>query len=356
MPQQTLNVFEVELVPIRPSKLLGKKIRFERASALNFSPDTILRVVTEKPLSSHISALNYSAYLAMVALDRSDRTGSKLQAKTHGDIVKILGEAQTPDGLPVTVERLKEMTGNRAAPWRVVRFAFTRALDRTGRRLLARLAYYDRLTTEFTRIRHLPEQVERIKQIVTPSIRYWNDLKLGMRWEVIAVLDAALQHLTWLDLEHRTNEPSRQGSAVLRLTAPTRRPMRHWFDQLLQTMGCSDLKGLHQELVRRRAIRHGNVVSHDLLKKWASSQRTLPFAAAKVLLLACFSEKAGKSVDAIDLWFAKLLMFLIEVICCFAKEPIEPLAAQAHIHLRLKHLEKEFQAAKGKPGTRLFLF
>lgn len=347
--------FEIELHPVRASRLLGKRLRFERSSVLGFSPDTILRVVTEKPFLSHFEELEYGYSRALKAMDLSIQRGSKLQKRTSSDLKAMMQDLRTTGGSPLEIDDLNNIPKNLSAPWRIVRRAFFAATERTGQRLLARLAYYDRLTTEFNRSRHVPARMERLKPRLAPSLEYWNSLGLEMSWEVIAVLESTLQHLCWLDCELRSHDERRSGSAALRLTEPSKRPVRHWFDGLLQTLRLSDLLELHQLLVRRKAIRHDNVISHDLLKKWASSQRTIPYVAAKALLAACLGDKAAKSVEAMDLWNAKLFVFLTETICCFTKEPIEPLVAQFHIHERLKQLESEFLATKGDVTKPLFV-
>lgn len=347
--------FQVELHPFRESELLGKRVRFERSTALGFSPDTILRVITEKPFLSHLEVHEYRYFRALKALALSIHNGSRLQKQTRADLKDMMQSARTAGGTPVTIDDLDGIPKNLSAPWRVVRRAFFGANERIGRRLLARLAYYDRLTVEFTRSRHMPERMERLKPRLAPSLQYWHSLGLEMSWEVVAVLDATLQHLCWLDLELRSHDERRSGSAAMRLTEPSRRPIRHWFDGLLQSLGLTDLPELHQFLARRNAIRYDNVISHDLLKKWASSQRTIPYSGAKTLLTACFGDKAGKSVEAMDLWNAKMFVFLTETICCFSKEPIEPLVAQSHIHERLKLLESDFLATKGNLPTQLFV-
>lgn len=347
--------FEIELHPIRESALLGKRLRFERSSVLGFSPDTILRVVTEKPLLSHLEEHEYGYSRALKALDLSIQRGSTLQKQTRLDLKAMMQPARTAGGSPLTVDDLNDIPKNLSAPWRIARRAFFGTTDRTGQRLLARLAYYDRLTVEFARSRHVSARMERLKPRLAPSLEYWHSLGLEMSWEVIAVLDSTLQHLCWLDCELRSLDERRSVSAALRLTEPSKRPIRHWFDGLLQALGLCDLLELHQLLARRNAVRHDNVISHDLLKKWASSQRTMPYAAAKTLLAACLGDKAGDSVEAMDLWNAKLFVFLTETIYCFTKEPIEPLVAQSHIHERLKLLESEYLGTKGNVTAPLFV-
>lgn len=350
-----MKAFEAELHPVRRSTLLGKKLKFDRSSILGFSPDTILRVITEKPFISHYEEFEYGHFLALKALDRSLQKGSKLQNQTKADLTSMMESVRTVGGAPFTFEKLEQVPDNLSAPWRIVRRAFFEATGRTGQRLLARLAYYDRLTVELRRNRNMPVRIERLALRFAPSVEYWRSQKLQMSLEVIAVLDATLQHLCWLDLELLALDKRRTNSFTQRLSAPLKRPVRHWFDDILKELGLRDLLALHQHLAKRGALRHDNVISHDLLKKWASCQRTLPYSAAKTLLVGCFGQAAPSSIATMDLWTAKLLVFLTETICCFTHEPIEPLVAQSYIHERLKLLEIEFLNSRGNSSNSLFV-
>ena len=349
------NTFVTTLIPVRESKLLGKKLKFERSSALGFSPDTILRVIAEKSFLSHLEELEYDQYRALKALDRSLRTGSKLQKGTSSDLESMMESAHTVGGSPLTLKDIESIPDNLSAPWRIVRRTFFSSTGRTGQRLLARLAYYDRLTVEWTRSRTMSDRMERLARRFAPSIEYWNSHNLQLSLEAIALIDSTLQHLCWLDLELRTHDKRRIESSTQRLTGPLKRPVRHWFDSVLKELNLRDLLELHNHLTRQGALRHENVISHDLLKKWASSQRTLPYFAAKPLLFGCFGERAPTSVYAMDLWNAKILVFLTETICCFTAAPIDPLVAQSYIHERLKLLDMEFLNSRGKSSTSLFV-
>lgn len=353
---EPINGFVSELVPKRPSKLLGKKIRFYRSSALSFTPDTFTRVIAETSFTALLAGLDYDRYLALKALDRVERTGSKLQLKTRQQLQKMFAGARTSGGSEISLERLRGLPSGLSTPWRVLRWTFVAGIDRTQRRLFTRFAYYERLTVEFTRSRHLPAREERLRPLLEPSLKYWLGSGLSLHWEAIAVLDATLQHLVWLDRRYLREKPDRESSALLRLTYAGKRPMRHWFDQLLFSTGCVDLVDLHQMLVRKGAIRHRDVISHDLLKKWASTQRTLPYDAAEALLTGCFGAGAGNTRDADDLWFAKLLVFLAEFIYCLASEQVLISEAQSHIHRRIYLLHDEFEASEGTQNTKLFVF
>lgn len=44
--------FAYVMNPVRESRLLGKRIQFERSTALGFSPDTLLRMMAGRSLSN----------------------------------------------------------------------------------------------------------------------------------------------------------------------------------------------------------------------------------------------------------------------------------------------------------------
>lgn len=356
------NDFESELIPQRPSGLLGKKFRFERASALNFSPDMFFRLFTGKPIKGCLEKWDHNVYLLLNAVVSSDEfeagSGSRLQNRTREEFREMLAKARYPGDSPSTLEYLREIQGSRAAPWRVARVALANIFSDTGAKtsriwkpLLTRLAYYDRLTTEFSRTKHNPERMARYRSLVKPSLEYWHSRGLGLRWEVIALLDSALQHLTWLDAVLR--DGSDAASAVSRLTNPDEKPIRHWFDDLLAATHCRNLLDLEHQLARDERGRINNRrISHDLLKKWASSQRMIPSESALVLLKTL---NLWPSHEAKNFWFVRLLTFLTELICCFAKDPTCSLVAQRYIHERLDALDDELQKSKGKDNRHLFV-
>ena len=192
------------------------------------------------------------------------------------------------------------------------------------------------------------------ERIFGPSLVYWHGTGLGMRYETMLVLDAALQHLAWLNLEIQADCPSWETGTLLALAEPSARPMRHWFDMLLKRVQCDDLAELTNLLAKRGTVRLGRLITHDRLRKWASTQELLPLAALTVLLEATVPS-ARQSPEAFALWGAKLLTFLVEVIRCFTPQEVEPLVAQAHVHDRLKSFRAEFLAAKGTRSAGLFL-
>jgi len=60
--------FAFELTPIRESKLLVKRMIFERSTALGLSPETFMRAMAGMGLQQILESENYSLHRALVAL------------------------------------------------------------------------------------------------------------------------------------------------------------------------------------------------------------------------------------------------------------------------------------------------
>ena len=120
--------------------------------------------------------------------------------------------------------------------------------------------------------------------------------------------------------------------------------MRHWFDSLLAQTRCMNLVYFDKFLASRGVTSRDRVVSHDLLKKWASTQELMPHHAVCAVLDGCKPE-VDANKEQLRLWFARLLTFLCELIGSFSAEPVEEKAARKAVHQRLSQLGAEFQAA-----------
>lgn len=345
--------FQFELIPLRQSRLLGERLKFERSTALGLSPDTVLRALIGKSFQQLLEEVSYRHFRAQVALARAETTGSQLQAATLADVQEMVGNLARA-GQSFDLNALQALPESLRSPYRLLRRACSPTFTRTGKRVLTRLAYYDRVAHQITLTVDAERSAGFRRRIFGPSLVYWHETGLGMRYETMLVLDAALQHLAWLNLEIQADCPAWETETLLALAEPSARPMRHWFDMLLRRAKCDDLAGLENLLAKRGTLRSGRPITHDRLRKWASTQALLPLAVVRVLLETCVPD-ATRSPEAFALWGAKLLTFLVEVIRCFTPKEVEPLAAQAHVHERLKSLQAELLAAKGTRSARLFL-
>ncbi len=238
----------------------------------------------------------------------------------------------------MTPEELQFLPNSLSTPWRLLFRTLRRSFSRLERRLLVRLALYDRIAHQIASAPDESERLRRQRRAFQPSVQYWSQTEFQMPWEALTVLDTTLEHLAWLEnqlpLEGKkiwTND------TVTALLHPKRRPMRHWFDSLLEQTATRDLAELHRLLLRRGVLSRGKVISHDLLKKWASTQELMPHHAVVAVLEGC-NQKVDGDKEHLRLWIARLLTFLCELVGAFSAKPIEQAAAQKSVYDRLLQL------------------
>lgn len=342
--------FAFVMTPVRESRLLGKRIQFERSTALGFSPDTLLRVMTGRSLSSMLEKSAYKYSLALKAFGRSEEAGAKMHSATRRDLEEVFGAIEI-GGAPLGLDGLRALPNSLGGPWRILRVTMTKDWTRTGRRLFTRLAYYDRITDQIGKVRDPARSTALRQRFFLPSAKFWHECETPLSWEIALCVDATLHHLVWLDRMLGTEKPKYKAGTLLALSSPEARPMRHWFTGILRRTRCSNLHELHEYLLARGAARHGRAISHDLLKKWSSSQQLIPYSAAKELLKACAADDPEWTL----LWQAKLMTFLVECVVCFTPKEVEPLVAQRCIFQRLESLQAMFQANQRLCGDNLFV-
>jgi heme oxygenase len=338
--------FAFGLTPIRESKLLGKRMIFERSTALGLSPETFMRAMAGMSWQQFLENENYSLYRALVAMGRSETLGSKLQSRTLEDLGKGLGSGG------MSLDKLKAIPNGLSTPWRMLLRTLRHSLPRIERRVLARLAYFDRLAMQITNTTDRECVLHMKRQVFFPSVMHWHLTGLDLTWESAVVLDVTLHHLAWLDIDIASRGPENP-DWIIALVDPPKQPMRHWFDELLRAAKCENLVELHDFTTRRGATRYKRPITHDLLKKWASTERLLPVDAAVELLIA-FADEDLRSKMQTRLLIARLLTVLVELVRSFSEKPVASKTAQIAIHERLLSLRAAIQAASG--AGPLFLF
>lgn len=345
--------FAFVMEPVRASRLLGKRIRFERSTALGFSPDTLLRVLAGRSWLGLIEELDYSQFLALKALARLEVSGAKMHNATRKELETSLGAIEF-GGTPLTIAGMSDLPNSLGGLWRLLRVTVAKNWTRTGRRLFTRLAYYDRIADQIGKVRDPALSLAVRQRFFLPSAEFWRGCETPLGWEAALCVDATLHHLVWLDQVLPTEKPRYQAGTLLAMSNPDARPMRHWFDGILRRTRCSSLVELHHYLLSHAATRHGRPISHDLLKKWSSSQQLMPHAASKEILQAC-SADAANDMEWMRLWLAKLLTFIVECVVCFTNKEVEPLVALRCIHQRLQSLQETFQGKQRLCGESLFV-
>lgn len=350
----TENPFQSELAPVRPSSLLGDRLRFERCTWVSFSPDALFRVIAESTFNRLLEENSYKGYRALLAWAHSVESGSQMQQGTRKNLDELFAIVTSRGGVKVTAEDFRRMTPGLSMPWRLTRFSFWRGSTRLGRRLLTRLAYYERAAVRLNRIPP-SRRADMVPTLVREGHKYWYETGLGMTPESIFLLDSTLHHLAWLDAEFSRGSACTAAGAVIALADPEKRVMRHWFDLLLKSKKeCSDLFDLHELVDRRGGRIRGEIITHGRIKKWASSSCIFPYKSAKVILTACYGENLSGHPEVGLLWCAKVLTFLTEMVRSFSAQPVAPLVAQGHMHARLLQIREELRATKGANPKELF--
>lgn len=329
------------LAPVRPLRLFGKRMTVRRGTALSFCPTTVFHAATGLSWMRELEKRDIRAYRALLALQRTEQEGSRMQRGMRQDLARTMAPADAPHGL--TPDELFALPEHLANPWRLLFRGVRRQLHRVDRRLLVRLALAERITHSISTTHDPEENARRRRLVFLPSLEYWSTVAVKLPWQAILPLDSALHHLAWLDAEISVSTESwRRGAAVLSLSNPVKPAMRHWFDGLLHLTGCDDLAEFEKYLAARGVQTRGEILQHGRLKKWASSIELMPNQQAVAILSGC-----GSQVDAgLELrrfWCARLLAFLGEVVYAFAESaPKEDQDVREALHNRLVQLRAAF--------------
>lgn len=353
--------FQPELVPMRPFKTFPSSAALVRSTAFGLHPDTWIRAGIGLGFEQLIEEWDYKAYLALQALKRKEETGSTLQQGTRDTLNQLMAgywpgnraisairaestESHSVGSEPVGYGALNEGPNALHNPWRMLMRSFGRGLEPTPRRLLVRLAAYDRFAHQFDRAPSSRTKDTLIRRYFEGAAGFWDATGLRIEpWACIAI-DSAIQHLSWLDQQPQPRLPGLQGS-LSSLACHSKVPMRHWFDDLLRQLKLGDLQDLHLMLVRRRALRYDTrAIAHSTLKKWASGAHLMPRGAVPVLLKAC-EPHVHHDAEAWRYVYARVLTYLTEALCAFARSPIEAVDARKALQARLGQLSGQSTSA-----------
>lgn len=340
--------FKFTLTPVRKSRLLGKRITFERSTIFGFSPDTIFRVLSGRGLANLLEHYDYNLHLLVKALQRHESQGTRLQRSTEQELRHLLARTELA-GAPLTIDRLRELDGRLASPWRLLYRSSKPSLNTRERRLLARLVYYDRLAHQIQIVREPITDKSFRDGPFSQSITYWQNVSTPLGPEIALCIDATLHHVAWLDQVLSLEKPGYASGTVFKLTNPENLVTRNWLNHLLHKTKTVDLLDFHNLLFRREVARNQKTISHDLLKKWSSNQTLIPFESGYKIIVACQPE-IDIDIERISLWLVRLLIFLTECIVCFTPLKTEPLAAQKHLNERLMKLLNICESSQRKGG------
>lgn len=351
--QQTAG--QLILGPRRPSRLFGKRFEFETSSLFGFSPNTFMRVVFQTDCEGFLRETGYEQWLALKSLGRSLESGSKMH-RSSIDALRWTGPNPEPPFIRHSAHFSQDtLPPSTTTPWRILRQVIRSTEHEVIRRVLVRLAFYDRLGSHCLKLATESPDAPIGRLIVKHGLLHWQQAFPGIHPRAALCIEATLHHLAWFEAELERTAGARKPISVLEYVTPPTRPMRAWFNQLLEATKCENLVDLHHLLLKRDVRHLDRPISHDLLKKWSSSQVLIPKSAVNALL-SLLDTDDKRDFHRLGLVIAKTLTLLVEAARCFSGADVTTAAAQRHLFDRLTQLKQEFGCRTSPYGSRLFPF
>jgi hypothetical protein len=164
-----------------------------------------------------------------------------------------------------------------------------------------------------------------LNQLLGDGLRAWISLNplLATRPEVVLLVDSSLQVLSTLicSVDAPSVDLAARETHMTSLMAPGHRPLGHWLTEVRSACDCRTLAELSQRLLKVDAKHLQRPISHDLLKKWSSSQKVaMPRTALQPVLSGVRLDTRRESLN--DRFFiARFLTFLCDLV--FAATPGE---------------------------------
>ena len=327
------SAFERSFVPQRPVVLFGHEVEVRRGTALTFSPLMVFYAASGESLKAKLESDERTLWNVLRAIVRTESSGGKLRPATSKAFARE--SLRNGDFSPLTVQLLEELPDSIAAPWRIV-FRCRHDLHRAERRMLTRLATADRLAHLITGTKDPAESMRRRQIVFGPGLNYWVPTGLGLPWQCIAPLDAALCVLGRLEREFTTAMPQVWSRAsITELVATELEPLRAWFGGLLRLTACSGYPQFADFLtVNGYSTKGTEGVNPGRLAKWANGLEPMRAGKAAGMLLAC-GAPVQPAREMRRFLYARVLTFLVEWACACADSPPDRQKVQQAVHQRL---------------------
>lgn len=314
-----------------------------------------MRVLFQTDMEGLLREAGYEQWLALRSLGRSLESGSKM----HRSSVEAL-RWTGPNPEPPFIRHSALFSNDTLPPsttthWRILRQVIRTTEHDAIRRVLVRLAFYDRLGSQCLKLAMEAPDAPIVRLVIKSGFLHWEEAFPGIHPRAALCIEATLHHLAWFEVELERTAGTRTPIRVLEYVTPPTRPMRAWFNRLLEATKCENLVDLHHLLLKRDVRHLDRPISHDLLKKWSSSQVLIPKAAAKALL-SLLDTDDKRDFHRLGLVIAKSLTLLVEGVRCFTGANATAAAAQRHVFARLTQLKHEFGCRTSPYGSRLFPF
>lgn len=316
-----LNRFQ-PLQLARPLEVFGSTFQVHISSGFNFSIETIYQVLVGmsvlqfvRPRSPfYYQLVNKFMYSARGTHKPSDGTKKLIRQEFEKflDPIEIASLFNDQDKIPLQTKQATPESewGN---------FLKVLKLNPTGNDqifdLISRLVFNDEKFFEFQRKSavNMYEATSQITTIFSSCVLAWKDLNPLLNVRVLVLVEIALQ--TLVQWECKINPPSAKKSVLKSQLAPLledkRRPLGHWFREVLIKSKCANLAEMSASLDKRGARHNNRNIGHGLLRKWSSSKHLMSHTAVKPTLSCVSIEKDRKLLEDRH-YLARLMTFLCD--------------------------------------------
>jgi hypothetical protein len=259
----------------RPLSVFGRAFAVHLASALTLSPDTLLRAAADTSLQMLVRADPSGIYPLFRKLSYVGKGRHKLSDGLRDLTVNELSRFLPKREVERALDDPAHLPGARS-PWAMTLHGL-RAGGNTQGLLGDTCEWLSAWDDHWYHAQALIAKGERaaaeayLKDLLGAAQHAWTGLNPRLAMNVAVLLEVTLTALARLECQTRLGKvrTAGEGSAVLDLLAPGRRPMGHWLRQVCQASSCANLSQLAAALLRRGAKHHGRNISHTLLKHWS---------------------------------------------------------------------------------------
>lgn len=339
----------------RPLSVFGPAFKVHLSVDATLSPDTVMQASLDTSLHSFLHAempdwtlsLKKLLYIGTGKHRPSNGTKRLLKGQFKGvfepDALNAILNAQDPPEAPPRSD------------WDLILHGMHGSGASLPRDVASGLAAYDHEVLQMRALHRagdLAGTQAALNQLLGDSLRAWTSLNplLVTRHQVLLLVDSSLQVLSALICGNEQSSldlPARE-SRMTSLMAPGHRPLGHWLTEVRSACDCRTLAELSQRLLKVDAKHLQRPISHDLLKKWSSSQKVaMPRTAVKPVLSGVRITEQAELLNN-RFYVARFLTFLCDLV--FAATPGEtPLwpDCQAQVRERFVQIYRRELARRG---------
>jgi hypothetical protein len=312
----------------RPLSVFGPAFKVHLSAYATLSPDTVMQASLDTSLHSFLHAempdwtlsLKKLLYIGTGKHRPSDGTKRLLKGQFKGVF--------EPDALNAVLHAQEPPEAPPHSDWDLVLRGMHRGEPGLVRDIATGLAAYDHEVLQMRALHRAGDQAAAqaaANQLLGNSLQAWKSLTppLATPTRVVLLVDSSLQVLSTLicTADAPSVDLAARETHITSLMAPGHRPLGHWLTEVRSACDCRTLAELSQRLLKVDAKHLQRPISHDLLKKWSSSQKVaMPRTAVKPVLSGVRITEQAELLNN-RFYVARFLTFLCDLV--FAATPGE---------------------------------